>query len=82
MIPQYHKMNKLTRIVVVFVPEDLVLVLEKKIRGQWPMARVTDVHETDRDGVAQSLTVEMSKKLMIKPVHEVLRLTIFDLNED
>ena len=80
MIPQYHKMNKLTRNVVEFVPGDLVLILEKKMRGRWPMARVTEVHETDRDGVARSVTVEISNKLMIKPVHEVLRLELFDLD--
>ena len=81
MIPQYHKLNQMTRTPMVFSPGDLVLVLEKKTRGRWPLGRIVEVNETPRDGVARSLTVEIGGKIMTKPVHEVLRLQLFDSPE-
>ena len=51
MIPQYNKMNQMTRQSVPFLAGDVDIVLEKKTRGRWPLATVVEVHETERDGI-------------------------------
>ena len=71
-------MNQMTRLPVDFQPGDLVLILEKKTRGRWPLGRVVKAHETPRDGIVRQLTVDIGGKLMTKPTHEVLRLQLFE----
>ena len=53
-----------------------MLVSEYNVsRGNWPLARVTEVHP-GRDGLVRTATVRMEKSVLIRPVQSQHRLEI------
>jgi len=56
--------------------EDIVLVSEGNVsRGEWPLARVTQVHP-GRDGLVRTATVQTQKSVLNRPVQLLHRLEI------
>ena len=54
--------------------DDVVLMKEEgAIRGQWPMARVVEVHKGD-DGLVRSVTLYAKGSTFKRPVHKTILL--------
>ena len=54
--------------------DDVVLLKEEGSgRGHWPMARVTEIHQSD-DGMVRSVSLQVNKSILKRPVHKTVLL--------
>jgi len=55
---------------------EVVLVSDDNIkRGQWPLAKIEEVH-LGRDRLARTVTVKMKGKLTTRPIQRIHRLEV------
>ena len=73
-VPQYQAINKWNADKPHLQVGDLVVYLEVKDRGRWPLARVEEVRSTLRDGTPRTITVKFKGNLYQRSAHSVLRL--------
>ena len=73
-VPQYQAINKWSADRPHVQVGDLVVYLEAKDRGRWPIARVEAVHNTLRDGTPRTIVVRYKGSTYIRSAHSVLRL--------
>ena len=45
---------------------DVVISLDGRVRGRWPLARVTELHPSPRDGVVRHVTLKMGSGATLK----------------
>ena len=50
---------------------DVVVVLEEKYRGKWPLGRVTDLY-SNRDGFVRSVDVEVNGRVLKRDVQKIV----------
>ena len=72
--PQFHCMNKWQRELPNLKIGDVVLVLEKDDRARWPLARITAVTKTDRDGLVRRVQIRMGGVLVERSSQGLLLL--------
>ena len=72
--PHYHALNQWVKPQIDLAPGDLVLYLNAKIRGKWPIARVMDVHRSEADNRVRSVIIKCRDKTFERSVHDLLRL--------
>ena len=53
---------------------DVVLFLDEKVRGKWPLARVIGTHRTARDGVIRHVELKFQNKVLKRSARQVLPL--------
>ena len=73
-VPTYHALNRNARPRSQFQPGDLVLYLESRDRGRWPLARVHKVENTDRDGQVRTVLLKYKNALYRRAVSSLLLL--------
>jgi hypothetical protein len=73
-VPQFHKMNKWVRPQPNFQVGDVVLVLDERIRGIWPLARVIEVYTDHRDQIVRTVMITRQGKNYTRSVHKLALL--------
>jgi hypothetical protein len=73
-IPHFHPLNEWTAPKTDLVAGDLVISLDHKLRGRWPIAKVTSVKTTGRDNRVRTVTVLFRGRHYERSVHYLLRL--------
>ena len=73
-LPQFHLMNGWVREVPGLQVGDVVLVLEKDDRGNWPLGRILEVYPTERDGRTRKVKVKMATGTFVRSSHGLLLL--------
>ena len=73
-IPHYHALNQWVKPQVDLQPGDLVLYLNAKIKGKWPVARVVAVHQSQADNRVRSVIIKCNGSTFERSVHQLLRL--------
>ena len=81
-IPQMHEFNQWVREKPNLQIGDLVVLLEAKERGFWPIARVVDTSLTLRDGLVRRVVVRCKGKEYERSAHAVIRLQAITREKD
>ena len=74
LLPHYPPLNTWCRPQQDFKPGDLVLYLDQKLKGRWPLARVEAIHRSKADYRVRSVIIKFNGKLYERSVHKLLRL--------
>ena len=74
LLPTYHSLNKSVRDRAELKKGDVVLYLEDRDRGRWPLARIEEVERTERDGKVRNVTLRYKGKLYRRAAASVLLL--------
>jgi hypothetical protein len=73
MTPNFHKMNKWTKGKDNLEVGDIVATTDTRVRGQWPLAKIVDVHP-DRDGIVRQVSVLQRGEVLRRHVGQLLLL--------
>lgn len=73
-LPSLHGRNKWLTPVPEIQQGDVVLFLEEKLQGLWPLARVVAVYPTPRDGVIRHVDIKFRGKTIRRSVRTVVPL--------
>ena len=74
LLPLYHDLNKAVRERAQLREGDVVLYLESRDRGRWPLARVHSVEKSERDGLVRNVTLRYKGKLYRRAAASLLLL--------
>ena len=72
--PNYHQLNARARQRPEFRPGDVVLYMEAKDRGRWPLARIHEVEKSETDGRVRSVVLKFKNQLYRRSVNSILLL--------
>lgn len=81
-IPQFAEMNSWIRPKTEIEVGDLVVYLSHRNRGQWPLAKVTAVRKTIRDGIVRTVLIKFKGRIYERSVSQVLRLEVTSIWEE
>ena len=65
-LPSLHNRSKWTQKQPDFKVDEVVMFLEERVRGRWPLARVLDVHQSRVDGVVRHVTLRLGSGSTLK----------------
>ena len=77
--PHYGALNRWIRKKPNLAVGDLVLYLESKQRGKWPIARITSIHESSADGIVRSVITTYKGREYRRSAHSLLLLNAMNI---
>ena len=74
LLPHYHHLNRWQRDTPNLQENDLVVCLQAKNRGRYPIARVVEARASPRDGVVRAVVIQFRGRKYERPAHALLRI--------